>query len=55
MVLATRIAATVLKTPSAKPEVLIVFATVSTYTEGDVFDLRPCEFRGVRVDIVVYY
>ncbi|CAN0220707.1 unnamed protein product, partial [Ectocarpus sp. 13 AM-2016] len=52
IVLAARIAATVFQTPSAKPEALDGFATVSTYTEGDVFDLRPCEFLGVCVDVV---
>ncbi|CAM9884452.1 unnamed protein product [Ectocarpus sp. 13 AM-2016] len=55
MVLAARIAATVFKTPSAKPEALDDFATVSTYTEGDSFDLRPCEFLGVCVNIVADY
>ncbi|CAN0081502.1 unnamed protein product [Ectocarpus sp. 6 AP-2014] len=55
MVLATRIAATVYKTPSAGPESLDGFATVSEYTNGDMFDQRPGEPLGIRVDLVADY
>ncbi|CBJ26208.1 hypothetical protein Esi_0027_0082 [Ectocarpus siliculosus] len=55
MVLATRIAAMVFKVPSATPEIVDGFATVSNYTTGDMFDLRPCEFLGVRAGLVAEY
>ncbi|CAM9177770.1 unnamed protein product [Ectocarpus sp. 12 AP-2014] len=55
MVLATRIAATVFKAPSTTPEIVDGFATVSNYTTGDMFDLRPCEFLGVRAGLLAEY